>query len=45
MRYSQALLALAGLAMASDVHELTKDTFKDFVTENELVLAECMYNS
>ncbi|KAK4611693.1 Disulfide-isomerase [Fulvia fulva] len=40
MRYSSALLALAGLAMASDVHELTKDTFKDFVTENELVLAE-----
>jgi len=34
-------LALAGLAAAaSDVHDLKQDTFKDFVKENDLVLAE-----
>jgi protein disulfide-isomerase A1 len=31
----------AAVASASDVTSLTKDTFTDFVTENDLVLAEC----
>lgn len=31
----------AAVASASDVSSLTKDTFTDFVTENDLVLAEC----
>jgi len=35
------LLGAAALASASDVEVLTKDTFKDFVKENDLVLAEC----
>lgn len=37
-----ALLAAATLASASDVHDLKKDTFNEFVQENDLVLAECM---
>lgn len=41
MRYSWGLLGLAAVAAASDVHELGKDTFNDFVKENDLVLAEC----
>jgi len=40
MRYSLGLLGLAALATASDVHDLTKDTFGPFVQENGLVLAE-----
>ncbi|CAK4030702.1 disulfide-isomerase [Lecanosticta acicola] len=40
MRYSFGLLAAAGLALASDVHDLTKDTFDGFVAENGLVLCE-----
>lgn len=36
------LVSAAALASASDVEELTKDTFGDFVKGNELVLAECM---
>ena len=44
MRYSYGLLALAALAAASDVHELTKDTFEPFVKDNDLVLAECTHN-
>lgn len=43
MRSSTALLGLAALAAASDVHDLTKDTFPDFVKENRLVLAECEF--
>lgn len=35
------LLAAAALAAASDVTQLKADTFNDFVTENNLVLAEC----
>jgi len=42
MRYSYGVLALAALAAASDVQDLTKDTFEPFVKENDLVLAECM---
>lgn len=41
MRPSTALLGFAALAAASDVHDLTKDTFPDFVKEHDLVLAEC----
>lgn len=35
-------IGAAGLASASDVIELKTDTFLDFITENPLVLAECM---
>lgn len=35
------LVGAAALASASDVEELTKDTFNDFVGANDLVLAEC----
>jgi protein disulfide-isomerase A1 len=41
MKYSFGIAALAALAAASDVHDLTKDTFDGFVKENDLVLAEC----
>jgi protein disulfide-isomerase A1 len=34
-------LGLAAVVSASDVSSLTKDTFSDFVKENDLVLAEC----
>ena len=33
----------AAVASASDVSSLTKDTFPDFVKENDIVLAECKY--
>jgi len=33
-------LGAAALASASDVHDLKKDTFDDFVKENDLILAE-----
>ena len=36
------LLAAAAVASASDVTQLTKDTFDSFVGENGIVLAECM---
>ena len=32
---------LASVGLASDVHELKKDTFDSFVEDNDLVLAEC----
>ncbi|KAK5048181.1 hypothetical protein LTR84_005851 [Exophiala bonariae] len=35
-----ASLALAGFAAASDVHDLKTDNFKQFISENDLVLAE-----
>lgn len=40
------LAAAAGVsaADASDVTQLNKDTFNDFVKGNDLVLAECMSN-
>lgn len=41
MRYSLPLCGLlASVALASDVHDLKKDTFKSFIEENDLVLAE-----
>lgn len=43
MRTTELALGIVGaaaLATASDVHELKKDTFSDFVQENPLVLAE-----
>ena len=44
MRYIAPICAvLAAVALASDVHELKKDTFKSFVEEHDLVLAECTY--
>jgi len=37
-----SLLGAAALAAAaSDVHDLKQDTFKSFVSDNDLVLAEC----
>lgn len=44
------LAALAGFASAegdaaSDVHQLTQDTFGEFVKANDLVLAECKFAS
>lgn len=41
MRYSY-LLGLAALAAASDVHDLHKDDFSDFVGQHDLALIECM---
>ena len=35
-----ALLGAAAVASASDVHDLKSDTFKDFVKDHDLVLAE-----
>jgi len=40
MKYTFALAGLAALAAASDVHDLTKDTFDPFVKDHDLVLAE-----
>lgn len=40
MRYAFAAAALAALAAASDVHDLKQDTFKEFVADHPLVLAE-----
>ena len=34
------LLSIAALASASDVHDLKTDNFKDFISQNDLVLAE-----
>lgn len=38
-----AFSAFASAEDASDVETLTKDTFKDFIKGNELVLAECKF--
>ena len=40
-KYALGLLAAAAVATASDVVQLKKDTFDDFVKSNDLVLAEC----
>jgi hypothetical protein len=40
-----AALSLLGLATASDVVQLKKETFNDFVGDNKLVLAECEFPS
>jgi len=45
MKYAFGLAALMALATASDVHDLTKDTFEPFVKEHDLVLAECTLSS
>ncbi|KAK3114519.1 protein disulfide-isomerase precursor [Teratosphaeriaceae sp. CCFEE 6253] len=44
MRYTTAgLVGLAALAVASDVHDLTGDSFPSFVQDHGLVLAECTW--
>ncbi|EMD00039.1 hypothetical protein BAUCODRAFT_362045 [Baudoinia panamericana UAMH 10762] len=40
MKISTAVLGFAALAVASDVHDLTGQTFNDFVKDHDLVLAE-----
>lgn len=44
MKYSTICAAFfAAVAAASDVKQLNKDTFKSFIEENDLVLAECKF--
>jgi len=43
--FALGLLGAAALAAASDVHDLKQDTFKTFVSDNNLVLAECEANT
>ncbi len=38
--WAVGLLAAAAVATASDVHDLNKETFGDFIKTNDLVLAE-----
>jgi protein disulfide-isomerase A1 len=40
-KFALGLLAAAAVATASDVIQLKKDTFDEFVKANDLVLAEC----
>ena len=40
-KFALGLLAAAAVATASDVIQLKKDTFDDFVKTNDIVLAEC----
>jgi hypothetical protein len=40
-KFALGLLAAAAVATASDVVQLKKDTFDDFIKANDLVLAEC----
>lgn len=42
-RFALGLLAAAAVATASDVVQLKKDTFDEFVKANDLVLAECEF--
>jgi hypothetical protein len=44
-RIALSLLAAAAWASASDVIQLKKDTFDDFIKSNDLVLAECEFPS
>ena len=39
--FALGLLAAAAVATASDVVQLKKDTFDEFVKANDIVLAEC----
>lgn len=42
MKYTTICAAFfAAVVAASDVKQLNKDTFKSYVEENDLVLAEC----
>lgn len=44
MRYSTlGFVGLAALAAATDVHDLTTESFEPFVNDHGLVLAECKY--
>jgi hypothetical protein len=43
MRYSLILSALVGSSLASDVVDLTKDTFEAHVKDNALTLIECKH--
>lgn len=38
-----SLLAAAAVASASDVAQLKKDDFDEFIKSNDIVLAECTY--
>jgi len=42
-RFALGLLAAAAVATASDVVQLKKDTFDEYVKANDLVLAECEF--
>jgi hypothetical protein len=42
-KFALGLLAAAAVATASDVVQLKKDTFNDFMKANDLVLAECKH--
>ena len=39
--FALGLVAAAAVASASDVVQLSKDSFNDFVKGNDIVLAEC----
>lgn len=42
MKYTTLCAAFfAAVATASDVQQLNKDSFKSFIEDNDLVLAEC----
>lgn len=42
-KFALGVLAAAAFATASDVTQLKKDTFDDFIKSNDLVLAECKF--
>lgn len=41
--FAFGLLAAAAVASASDVVQLKKDNFDEFVSSNDIVLAECRH--
>lgn len=45
MKTSLIALLFAAFAAASDVHDLKKETFNEFVESHDLVLAECKHLS